>query len=210
MKNIIITLFIMAVSPQFMMAQNLKKANHLFDKQAYIDAVELFLNEDTNSQEILQKIGDCYYFNTKMKEASIWYKKLLINFENTTNATYYFRYAQALKGTNKFSKADYWLNKYNSKESLAPSKIETISFFENLNKTIDRPYIIHKTSINTTNSDFGVSYFNNQVVFASTKKGSELYEWNKQPYLDLYVADIDNKGNLLNTKTFSNSISFFL
>jgi len=207
MKNIIITLFILVISPQFMMAQNLNKANHLFDKQAYIDAVKLFLNEDTNSQEIIQKIGDCYYFNTKMKEASFWYKKLLTSFEDKVNTTYYFRYAQALKGTNKFSKADYWLNKYNTKMSLAPSAIETISFFEELNKTIDRPYIIHKTSINTINSDFGTSFLNNQVVFASTKKDSELYDWNKQPYLDLYVAELDTKGNLLNSKPFSNSIN---
>lgn len=207
MKNIIISLFILAISTQFMQAQNLKKANHLFEKQAYIDAVDLFLNEDTNSQEILQKIGDCYYFNTKMKEASIWYKKLLTNFEDTTNDTYLFRYAQALKGTEKFSQADYWLNKYNDKENSNSSKTETISFFENLNKTIDRPYIIHNTTISTSHSDFGVSYFNNQIVFASTNNNSELYDWNKQPYLDLYIAELDNNGNISNAKPLSNSIN---
>ena len=207
MKKILLILFISFFAIPKITAQNLNRANQLFEKRSYIEAVELYLNETANSQEILQKIGDCYYFNTNMNEASIWYKKLFKNHYNNVDQTYFFRYAQALKGTKQYSKADQWFNKYQHKLSSENEKIETTAFFNSLNKTIDRPYIIHKTSINTSNSEFGIAMLNSQVVFASTKNNSELYDWNKQPYLDLFIADLDNHGEIINPTPFPKTIN---
>ena len=118
MKNILFTLFILLFSTQILVAQNLKRANHLFEKRDYIAAAELLLNEDVKSKDIQQKLGDCYYFNSKMKEASTWYKKLVNNTKNTIEPTYFYRYSQALKGINEFNEADKWLQKYNEKKQL--------------------------------------------------------------------------------------------
>lgn len=207
MKKILLTLLIIVISTQLLEAQNLNRANHLFEKRAYLNAAELFLNENTNSQEIQQKLGDCYYFNSKMNQASIWYEKLVQNFENEIKPTYIYRYAQSLKGINNFKEADKWMNKYNQLKNSTIEKVETLAFFKSINKENDRPYIVHNLNINTKGSDFGAAYFGDKVVFSSTRNNGELYEWNNQPYLDFYQSELDTNGDLLNVTPFSSAIN---
>tara|TARA_R110001583_G_scaffold34847_7_gene116654 strand:+ start:2106 stop:4004 length:1899 start_codon:yes stop_codon:yes gene_type:complete len=208
MKNILFTLLMLLFSTQILVAQNLKRANHLFEKRNYIAAAELLMNEDVKSKDIQQKLGDCYYFNTQMKEASTWYKKLINNYENTIEPTYFYRYSQALKGINKFNEADKWLQKYNEKKQLKSNNtIETLQFFESLNSGIDRPYVVHTVATNSSGSDFGPAFYGDSIVFSSTRNSGELYDWNHQPYLDLFQAQKTATGDLLNTAPFSSNIN---
>ncbi|MDO9137952.1 MAG: hypothetical protein Q7U21_09025, partial [Lutibacter sp.] len=208
MKKILFILLIFPLSIQLSVAQNLKRANHLFEKRAYLNAAELFLNEEPKTQEVLEKLADCYYFNTKMSEAEQYYKMLLQNYEASVNPTYLFRYSQALKGVKKFTEADKWQQKYVVKKQMTTAeKQETLPLFETLNSKIKKPYIVHKVSINSKNSDFGTAYFGDKVVFASTRNKGKLYLWNNQPYLDLFVADIDHSQDLKNVVPFASSIN---
>lgn len=207
MKKITFLLFIFTISTQLLVAQNLKRANHLFEKRAYLNAAELFLNEEPKTQEVLEKLGDCYYFNTKMDQAAPWYKILLQKYEDKVDATYLFRYSQALKGIKNFSEADKWFKKYNDKKQLVAAKnLETLPFFESLNAEIKNQYTVQKLSVNSKFSDFGPAYFGNKVVFASARSGGKLYVWNNQPYLDLYQADVNN-ADLTNVIPFSKTIN---
>lgn len=208
MKKIIFLLFIITVSTQLTVAQNLKRANHLFEKRAYLNAAELFLNEEPKTQEVLEKLADCYYFNTKMRQAEPWYKILLQTYEANIDPTYLFRYSQALKGVKKFKEADKWFRKYTEKKQLRTvENFETLPFFEALNQKIKKPYIVHEVSVNSEFSDFGTAYFGDKVVFASTKDNGKLYDWNNQPYLDLYQADVDENKDLKNVVPFSGTIN---
>lgn len=208
MKKIVFLLFIITISTQLMVAQNLKRANQLFEKRAYLNAAELFLNEEPKTQEVLEKLADCYYFNTKMKDAEQWYKALLQTHEANVHPTYLFRYSQALKGVKKFDEADKWFQKYLEKKQMTiAEKQETLPFFEALNFGNRKPYIVHKVSINSAFSDFGTAYFGDKMVFASTRTNGKLYDWNNQPYLDLYQADVDENQDLKNVIPFSGSIN---
>ncbi|KUO66789.1 MAG: hypothetical protein APF83_07075 [Lutibacter sp. BRH_c52] len=208
MKKILLILLIFPLTTQLTVAQNLKRANHLFEKRAYLNAAEWFLNEEPKTQEVLEKLADCYYFNTKMSEAEPWYKMLLETYEANVDPTYLFRYSQALKGVNKFTEADKWYQKYLTKKQMTPAeKQETLPFFEALNSEIRKPYIVHKVSVNSTFSDFGTAYFGDKVVFASTRNSGKLYDWNNQPYLDLYKADVTSNQDLANVVPFSESIN---
>jgi len=208
MKKILLILLIFPLSIQLSVAQNLKRANHLFEKRAYLNAAELFLNEEPKTQEVLEKLADCYYFNTKMSEAEQYYKMLLQNYEASVDPTYLFRYSQALKGVKKFTEADKWQQKYLAiKQLTTAEKQETLPFFDALNSGNRKPYIVHKVSINSTFSDFGPAYFGEKVVFASTRNSGKLYDWNNQPYLDLYQADVAENQYLTNVIPFSGSIN---
>lgn len=208
MKKIVFLLFIITISTQLTVAQNLKRANLLFEKRAYLNAAELFLNEEPKTQEVLEKLADCYYFNTKMSQAEPWYKMLLQKHEANVNPTYLFRYSQALKGVKKFDEADKWFQKYLEKKQMTMAeKPATLPFFEALNYGNRKPYIVHKVSVNSTFSDFGIAYFGDKVVFASTRTNGKLYDWNNQPYLDLYQADVDENQDLKNVMPFSGSIN---
>ena len=208
MKKILITLLILTFSSQLLVAQNLKRANHLFEKRAYVNAAELYLLEETKTQEVYEKLGDCYFFNNNMTDASKWYKMGLKMYENKTNPIYFYRYSQALKGTNNFKEADEWLKKYQQKKNIENiSNSETLEYFESLNKEVKRPYIVHPVSINSAGSDFGVTALGDKIVFASTRNDGKLYEWNNQPYLDLFQADLDASNNITNIIPFSDKIN---
>lgn len=196
------------LSVQLSVAQNLKRANHLFEKRAYLNAAELYLNEEPKTQEVLEKLADCYYFNTKMKEAELYYKILLQIHEANVNPTYFFRYSQALKGVKNFSEADKWHQKYLEKKQMAPAeKQETLPFFSALNSETRKPYIVNKVSVNTKYSDFGTAFFGEQVVFSSTRNKGKLYIWNNQPYLDLFKGDIADNQDLKNVVPFDGNIN---
>ncbi|MFO7674027.1 MAG: OmpA family protein [Lutibacter sp.] len=208
MKKILLIILILPLSIQLSVAQNLKRANHLFEKRAYLNAAELFLNEEPKTQEVLEKLADCYYFNTKMSDAEPWYRILLQKHEASVDATYLFRYSQALKGVSNFTEADLWHQKYQERKQIAtPEKQETLTFFSTLNSEIRKPFVVNKVSINSKYSDFGTSYFGDKVVFSSTRNNGKLYLWNNQPYLDLYEAERDNNDDLKNVTPFSKTIN---
>ncbi|RXP46613.1 hypothetical protein EC396_13910 [Lutibacter sp. HS1-25] len=208
MKKILIILVIFLVSTNSLFAQNLNRANKLFQKRSYIEAAELYEKETVKTQEIYEKLGDCYYFNNEMKNAAFYYKTLLNNNASTVNPNYYFKYAETLKGTNNFEEADIWLQKYYEAKKLTPSQtVETLQFFKNLNATIKRPYELHKVTANTEGSDFGTAFYNNGIVFSSTRNEGPLYAWNNQPYLDLFQAEITENGDLVNVTPFSKEIN---
>jgi outer membrane protein OmpA-like peptidoglycan-associated protein len=73
-------------------------------------------------------------------------------------------------------------------------------------------------SKNTSNGDFGMSFYGDKVAFASLRNAStKSFGWNEKPYLDLFSADVDSKGLLtnvepfpkeINTKTHESSVTF--
>ena len=208
MKKILVTLFIFLISSPFLMAQNLKRANNLFERRSYLEAAKLFEDEEPKTQEIYEKLGDCYYFNNEMKQASYYYKILLSNYSETVNPTYFYKYSEALKGINDFEEADLWLQKYYKATQQEPEEtIETLSYFEILNSSIKRPYELHKISSNSSGSDFGTAFYGNTIVFSSTRNDGPLYDWNQQPYLDLFQADRTATGDLVNVRPFSEEIN---
>jgi len=207
MKNIFYILFILTISTQIVNSQNLNRANHLFENRAYIDAAELYINESPKTQEIYQKLGDCYYFNSNMKTAAKWYKFLLTEYKNTVSPQYYYKYAQTLKGIKKYDEADQWFQKYKEQLHQKSDEIETLPTLENEKEQLKNTYVIHKIEGNTSLSDFGTSFYGNKIVFASARKKGDLYAWNNEPYLDLYIANKDNFGNLTSIVPFTKNIN---
>ncbi|AOW22129.1 OmpA family protein [Urechidicola croceus] len=204
----LIYLFLILFSIQTPFAQNLKKANKLFETRSYIKAAELYENEEVKSKDVLQNLGDCYYYNGKMDIASRWYSLLFKQYENEVQSEYYFRYAQSLKAQDRFAEADELQKKYYKKNNLEIDYVSTVEYFEKLNSQIERPYILHKTSANSSNSDFGLSMKGNKVIFASSRgTDGNLYDWNNQPYLDLFKGTIDELGDIVNIEPLSSNIN---
>ena len=208
MKKILITLFIVTISTQILSAQNLKRANSLFERRAYMDAAELYEQEDPKSQEIYEKLGDCYFYNSDMKLAALNYKILATHYSETIKPSYIYKYTQALKGVGNFEEADKWQQKYlATTNQTAIENIETEAFFEALNNTIDRPYIVKKLNANSEHSNFGTAFYLDTIVFSSSRENGNVYGWNNQPYLDLFKATTTASGELENIMPFSKNIN---
>ncbi|MCY1227292.1 peptidoglycan-associated lipoprotein [compost metagenome] len=68
-------------------------------------------------------------------------------------------------------------------------------------------YTIRNLEINTDKSDFGPAFYGDKVVYSSskdtTKFKEKLYNWNRQPFLNLYVAERNTaNGSLFNETVF--------
>ena len=73
-------------------------------------------------------------------------------------------------------------------------------------------YVIKNINVNNNYSNFGTTFFGeNKIVYASPKKRSyiirNVWKGNDQPFLDLFIGEIGEDGNLLNVRNFSDSIN---
>ena len=73
-------------------------------------------------------------------------------------------------------------------------------------------YRIVNLEINNKYSNFGTTFYGeDKIVFASPKKKSfivkNVWKGNNQPFLDLYVGDIAETGQLVNVETFSKALN---
>jgi peptidoglycan-associated lipoprotein len=212
MRNFYSILFIICFcSGLFAQKATVKKADVLFGNKAYVKAAEMY-EQLGDGQKILQNLGDCYYNNSQMKEASRAYGKLFLTFKDSVKPEYYFKYSHALLGEANYEKADQIMGEY------LKYNVSTPKFISNLKTNVPFNYVVQPMSKNTSNGDFGMSFYGDKVAFASLRNASsKSFGWNEKPYLDLFSANVNDKGLLvdiepfpkeINTKTHESSVTF--
>ena len=77
-RNIYILLLIIISQTLLAQKNTVIKANKLFAERAYVEAAQLY-QKLGSKQEILQNLGDCYYFNNEMSFAETPYANLILN-----------------------------------------------------------------------------------------------------------------------------------
>lgn len=202
MKKIVYILFVFCFSfSLFAQKVTEKKANILFQKKSYIKAAELYEQLPEN-QNVLQNLGDCFYYNSLMNDALRVYHKLFLTHKETIEPEYLFKYAQTLLGAGNYPKSDELMSEY------LKFDVSTSKFINNLKTTVPYNYEIQLMSKNTSNGDFGISYYGDKVVFSSSRiTESKLFNWNNKPYLDLFTAVVDENGLLSNIEPFPKEIN---
>lgn len=181
---------------------NLKRVNKLFEMRAYNQAAEIYETKE-RTQEVLQNLADSYYYNTSLQKAIITYRELFLEYGDSIDIEYNFRYAQALKGVRNYKEADKHLSRYFNKP------VNTNAFIESLESSTPHMFKLKEIDNPNAGSDFGLSFYNdNEVVFASSRnKDNPEYSWNDLPYLDLYHATLNINGVLENITPFSKAIN---
>ncbi len=78
-------------------------------------------------------------------------------------------------------------------------------------QTTPGEYSIYNLKSNSRNSDFGPTYWHkDKLIFASSRPNGLLnakWEGNKQPFLDLYIGNINDDGSLSNIKNLSGDVN---
>ena len=215
-KVLLATLVFFITSVTFSQKKQIEKANKEFDRFSYIDAREIYLKvveDGYKSAEIYEKLGDTYYWNSDYDNAATWYSRLAEEFPDETTAQYYFRAAQSLKSLKKFDEANRMMEGFAAKGGKGimlknfendPNYLESIGL-------VSKGFSLQKVEVNTQYSDFGPSFYGaDKIVYATSSNKSEGFkidEWNQQPFLDLFVADMDEEGILSNAKSLSGEIN---
>ncbi|MDP2687446.1 MAG: OmpA family protein [Aequorivita sp.] len=215
-RNILLfALVVLTAGSTFSQQRDIQKANKEFDKFAYIDAREIYLKvvaDGYESAEIFKKLGDTYYFNSDYTNAAKWYDKLVKQFPDQTEPEYYYRAAQSLKSLGKYDESDALLKDYVAKGGKG-LVIKSYEDDPNYLKSIvfkSRDFVLEKVGVNSSNSDFGTSFFgNDKVVYATAGNttGAKINEWTQEPCLDLFIADRGANGELSNPMKLGGDIN---
>lgn len=219
MKTVISFLLLLFISFTQVLAQkSTSRAEKEFENFHYIDAAKEYerkVRKGDDSQETLQRLADTYYNNADMENAVKWYGLLFSKYERTLKAAYIFKYIHALKGVGNYSLAKGLMKVYSEKFNL--DNFEVAQFNDNdlaLDKiaNLQPQFIITHLSLNSQNADFGPMYYRDKIVFASSRDTMNLhtrvYEWNEQPYLNLYEADTVQLGSdLIDVRQFDSNLN---
>jgi outer membrane protein OmpA-like peptidoglycan-associated protein/tetratricopeptide (TPR) repeat protein len=192
-----------------------KKADKEYDKYAYVDAIKTYervFEKGYKSADMLQRLGNAYYFNADLDNAAKWYGELF-SFTQDVEPEYYYRYSQSLKAIKDYKKADEMLAKFNEKSGndvrakLAAGQKDYLAVIK---KNSGR-YTIENAGINSEYSDYGSSYQDNKVIFASARDTGGMskgkHQWTGEGFTNLYGADMGAEGALSNPERFSKKIN---
>lgn len=217
MRTKIIVILAILLKGFLVNAQEVKinKADKNYDQFAYVDAIKTYEKvaaKGHKSAEVFQKLGNAYYFQSKLEEANKWYTKLFA-MNQEVEPELYFRYAQTLKAVGDYKKADQMMEKFyqkNGTDNRVKIGKTQKDYLAEIKKNSGR-YRIENAGINSEFSDYGTAFYKDELVFASARDtgsiSSKKHSWTNQSYTNLYGAKVTDNGNFESPEKFSKSVS---
>jgi outer membrane protein OmpA-like peptidoglycan-associated protein len=201
MKKIYIIIFVLVST--LISAQNKETqiADKFFKKYEFISAAESYLKLVASNNAdgyVYRQLGDCYFNIYNTKEAAKWYAKAIAQKQDSE---LYYRYAQMLKANGNYVESNKQMQKF---AALQPNDSRTKIFNENPNYIpvlLDqqKSFDIKSIDINSDKSDFGAILQDNTIYFTSARNSkSKIYSWTKEPFLDIYIANLNEDGTISN------------
>ncbi|WP_304290447.1 OmpA family protein [Capnocytophaga leadbetteri] len=196
--------------------KELEKANEMYKNFSYVDAIKIYeriAQKGFVNQEMLQSLGNAYYYNAEYKKALPWYEQLFQEGKYKVKPEYYYRYAQTLKSVGDYTQADKMMAKFveltNANDTRA-ALFEENKDYQTVIKNNSGRFQLNNASINTENSEYGTAFYGDKIVFAGAtdarKAKHGVSQWTGESFYDLYEAEhFDQK--LGSRKPFSSSIN---
>jgi outer membrane protein OmpA-like peptidoglycan-associated protein/tetratricopeptide (TPR) repeat protein len=215
MKSLIITCLLMVGFGLGGFSQEKSKREIKGDKFFFTYDFDNAIGQYRRSKELTvpgQRNLAVSYKNTRQKDKSEAVYSKLINSSNGVLSEDYYNYAMVLKSNEKYEESNKWMDKFaseNPNDLRAKSYVGYNQYFAGY--FTDNPAIkIIPQSVNTNSQDFGTSYYQDKVVYASSnntpKPIKRKYNWNGEPYLNLYIAEVKD-GQLKNPKFFDKDLN---
>ena len=215
MKNIIYTLIFSFTVGVFAQNSKINIGDKQNKKLAYIDAIKTYekiVKKGYVNTEICQKIGDAYYYNANYKIAANWYQKAF-SVSTDLDPEYYYRYAITLKSSGQIEESEKYMKQY---LQIAPNQQRSIllqsdkNYLDLIKLNSDR-FDITTLTINSPNSDFGGSFYKDQLIFSSSRESKNIYKrthsWTGLPFTSLYSGSINSDGLVSEPKKFAKNIN---
>ncbi len=213
-KVLLFVLLIFNLLALFAQQNRINIGDNRNNKLSYVDAIKIYekvVKKGFINADLCQKIGDAYYYNANYKTAAEWYNKLF-SFSKKPNYEYYFRYALSLKSLGQYEDSDKFMNQY---LLLSPSEQRSILLkseknYINLIKQNSDRFELRTLKINSPNSDFGGSFYKDQLVFSSSRESNNIYKrthsWTGLPFTSLFSGIITSDGLVSDAKKFAKNI----
>ena len=180
-------------------------ADKEYEEYSFIPAIDIYqkvLDKGFESEDMLQKLGNSYYFNANYAKAAEVYGLLIEKYSEEIGAEYYFRYGQSLKSIGDYESSDKALERFKSMTSGRDTRANRIKsrqeYLDEIAKNSGR-YDLKEFPFNSKYSDFAPTFYKEGLIFSSDRDTGNLaryrHTWNSHDFLDLYKVNADSASN---------------
>ncbi|MFD2890693.1 OmpA family protein [Flavobacterium chuncheonense] len=170
--------------------------NHPTDNNSLVDVIAFYekvAQKENIDSSVYEKLGDSYYFKAHYKKAIYWYSHLFsdTNYENTEII---YRYAQSLKFTGNYKKAESyfeWFSQLVPEDMRANPNTENENYLDRIAKNSNRA-TLNGINTNSNTDTFGGFVHNSDFIFTSKDHQNS----NNNRTKTLYQAQFDSIGVL--------------
>ncbi|MCX2838494.1 OmpA family protein [Salinimicrobium sp. MT39] len=200
-KYLYIILFLFAFLSIEAQESKLDKAERQYENYGYINAREIYLKvaqKGFESEELFQRLGNSYYFNAAYEDALVWYKKLFA-LNSNQEEEYLRRYAQCLQAVGESKNAKKIYNLFEKHKELS---VEDYAYL--IDQNSGRYSIDILRGVNTDGREFGHTFQNGKLIYASTQDTSNFIQrnssWDGLNFLNLYEVQMQEDSTLSSPK----------
>ena len=167
----------------------------MYDNLAYAEAIPEYqkvLKDDSTNSEAIFRIAHCYRLINNSEEAEKWYSKA-VRLQGA-KPSHFLYYTEALMNNGKYKEAEKWLMKYREAMGNDKRTDQIIESLQNINVLYEdsTDYSIQKLSINSNNSDCSPVFYNNGIVFSSSRVRNDIiqriHNWTDLPFYTLFYS----------------------
>lgn len=177
------------------------KGDEKYQNYSFSPAIDIYqkvLDKGYVSADLLQKLGNSYYFNANYEAAASVYKRLVEEYTADLAPEYYFRYSQSLKSLGDYDAADKAMLKFTeiTAEDARASRFKSAKDYRaDIAKNSGR-YDIGPFEYNSPYSEFAPTLYSDGLIFSSDRDTGNLsryrHTWNAKDFLDLYKVNADS------------------
>ena len=203
----------------------LNTAEKGYDRWAYMDAIKMYekvFNRGFSNQQLVEKLGNAYYFNARYSEAQKYYQKLFSEYNSDDVSTeYLYRYAHTLQNVGDDREAkkyyDAFVKKAGSEAQISKIRKNEESLQKQIKENSGRISNITNLAINTPYADYG-TFVNNETFYYTSARDTgnfakKRHTWTGDAFTSLYEANVnevneqDNVSLIKSVKTRLNESS---
>ncbi len=179
----------------------LRKANKEYELKAFnlaIDSYQEALNKRPNDAEALGKMADCLRHLNRMEEAATKYAEALS--QRKFDRAYVLQFGHVLKTLGRYDEAKQWYEEYQVDNPTIGNHYAQTCDYAKIQQNANTGFFAINSDINSTSSDFGPAYYNNQLVYSSASLDLQRsnINWTGKNDNQLFVAAVNNDGSLQN------------
>lgn len=205
-------LFAGGVAAQGRADAHVREGDRFFEQMAYARAIRsyaLAAELGAVNEHVTRRLAESNLKLGETEEAERWYSTV-VKFLNREPRDLY-NYAEALKSNGRYEEAEEWMDRYLAMTGEGRARSNITGFARKFTSDPDR-FTIRPVGINSTYSDFAPCWLGmDRVIFVSARNAPVSIERraaiNDQPFLDLYVADVQPDGDLASPRPLEGAVN---
>ena len=187
--------FLLGIQVVVAQERTVNRADQKYASYSFKPAQDIYqrvLDKGYQSEDLLKKLGNTYYFNAEYDKAAGIYGLLMQEYGPDLPPDYLFRYAQALKTTGAYDKAGTVMERFSqtTRNDARALQFESQADYRQEIEANSGRYTLAPFKYNSPYADFAPALYREGLLFSSDRDTGNLaryrHTWNQQDFLDIY------------------------